>query len=74
MYKSHNKTLKLFFKVNNTTKFYILYGEKRFTSNFETFSCVNHFENYGNNPLGFLMNPFGNTRYPKNKKYKITMV
>ena len=32
---------------------------------FGDFSCVNRFENYGNKPLGFLINTFGNTIWTK---------
>ena len=64
MHRTHNGTcfLPIPLKINQIL---LLYGEKRFTSNFEIFSCVNHFENYGNKPLGFLMNTFGNTIWTK---------
>ena len=53
---------------------YILYGKKRFKSFLEIFSCVNRFEKYGNKPLGFLRNPFSNTRCSKTRKLNIKIV
>ena len=51
-----------------------LYGEKRFKSFFDIFSCVNRFENYGNKSINILMNHFANTRGSKKWKYNKVIV
>ena len=53
---------------------YILYGEKRFTSKFGIFSCVNRFGFHGNKPLEILMEPFESTIWFKNCKNKMKIV
>ena len=65
MHKTHNESRFQQIQLKTNELLYFVW-EKRFTSFLEIFSCVNHFENYGNKPLEILMNPFECTIWSKN--------
>ena len=64
MHRTHNGTCFLPIPLKINQILLIKWG-KEIQVIFGDFSCVNHFENYGNKPLGFLINTFGNARYHK---------
>ena len=73
MHKTHNESRFQQIQLKIYHQLHFVWG-KEIQAIFGDFSCVNHFENYGNKPLEILMNPFESTIWFKNCKNNIIIV